>query len=132
MPSAESGKNAYIVIGTCTIQSLSSYELESGYKVETYTAVSGGGHEQTVAGVGVGNLTVTGVVDPESIFGSAAPTGTLVTLVIHTSTTAGRDKTATFKCRIGSITLSANRDGTPQTFTAQLVKHGPWTGDLIL
>ena len=120
-----SGKYAECLFGTCNFLEFESWELEYGSNIEEYNSRAGAGAGQTVDGVHTGSGTITGFMDTADPVTTQVTTGTLVTLHLYLTSTGPVE--ATGSARIGKFSLSANRDGTPQSVTIPFVTHGVWT-----
>lgn len=120
-----SGKAGELLIGENNLQQLTRWELEYGMETHVYAARSGGGAEETVAGVSGGRGSIELLYDPEEPITSIVSSGELVTLKCrHTATGPVQAEGA---ARLGRLTFSANRDGTLQRVTVPFVCHGLWT-----
>lgn len=98
---ALSGTRGSLLLSTCTILTVTDFEITYGSPPEEYFSVGGQGAALTVATAERGSGTINTVIDPNGLLGSHAGTGDLIA--------------ATFTCTSG-ITLTGNiRLGQPST-----------------
>lgn len=121
---AISGKFAEVHFDSCNWLEFESVDLDEGSEPQEYNSRSGDGHTQSVAGVESGSGTLTGFIDPDDLLWDQITTGSTATLTLKHRTTGEVSGSGTI--RIGKITRSANRDGTPQTLSVAFVTHS-WT-----
>ncbi|MGE3314004.1 MAG: hypothetical protein AB7O26_02730 [Planctomycetaceae bacterium] len=120
-----SGKAGELLVGANNLEQLTRWELEYGMETHVYAARSGGGAEETIAGVSGGRGSFELLYDPEEPFTSIASSGDLVSLKCRH--TADGPVQAEGSARLGRFTFSANRDGTLQRITVPFICHGAWT-----
>lgn len=120
-----SGKSGEISIGSSNPIDLTSWDLTHGTNIEVYAARSGGGAEETAAGLenGTGNLSF--MVNTETPITSLISSGDLVTLTLKHETAGPTQWTG--QARIGQFTTNANRDGTMQVVSVPFTCHKTWT-----
>ncbi len=120
-----SGKAGELDIGSSNTLDFTNWTLTQGTNIETYAARSGGGAEETAAGLENGTGTIEFMMNTVTPIQSLISPGDLVTLVLlHTRTGPVQ---ATGQARIGQQTSGANRDGTMQVVTYPFTCHGTWT-----
>jgi hypothetical protein len=121
---ALSGKFAEVHFGSCNWLEFESVDMEEGSEPQPYNSRSGAGHTQSVAGVNSGSGTLTGFIDPDDLLWGQITSGSTYTMTLKHRTTAEVAGSGTI--RIGKISRSANRDGTPQTLSVAFVTES-WT-----
>ena len=120
-----SGKDGELDIGSSTPIDFTDWTLTQGKNTETYAARSGGGAEETAAGLETGSGTISFMMNTETPIQSLISPGDLVTLTcFHRRTGAVQ---ATGQARIGQQGSGANRDGTMQVVTYPFTCHKAWT-----
>lgn len=120
-----SGKSGELDIGSSTPIDFTNWTLTYGANIETYAARSGGGAEETAAGLENGSGTIEFMMNTETPIQSLISAGDLVTLtLLHTRTGPVQ---ATGQARIGQHTTGANRDGTMQVVSYAFTTHKVWT-----
>jgi len=120
-----SGKAGELLIGENNLLQLTRWELEYGMETHVYAARSGGGAEETIAGVAGGRGSFEMLYDPAEPITAIASSGDLVSLTCRH--TADGPVEAAGLARLGRFTFSANRDGTVQRVVVPFVCHGAWT-----
>lgn len=120
-----SGKQAYVVLDTCTMLEFESATITWGSELQRYNTRSGGGHQQVEDGVHAGSGTVTGFVDPNDPLLAQITTGAVVALVINHNSTGTHQWSG--NVRIGQVTAGGNRDGTVQPISFEFMTHGAMT-----
>jgi hypothetical protein len=125
---ALSGKNGYVTIGSCTVASLSDWDLTYGSPNEEIFVVSGAGSSNTVSTSNRGNGTFNLVLDDAALFTSIAESGELVAAVFLADT--GGDS-AIGNIRIGQIQHTGTREGAAQRVSVPFMTDGAMTGTLI-
>ena len=119
-----SGKEGELDIGSSTPIEFTNWTLTYGANIETFAARSGGGAEETAAGLENGTGTIEFMMNSETPIQSLISPGDLVTLVcFHRRTGATQ---ATGQARIGQQTSGANRDGTLQVVSYPFTCHKAW------
>lgn len=120
-----SGKAGELDIGSSTPVDFTNWTLTYGANIETYAARSGGGAQETAAGLENGTGTIEFMMDTAEPIQSLISAGDLVTLtLLHTRTGPVQ---ATGQARIGQQSSGANRDGTMQVVTFPFTCHKSWT-----
>ncbi len=120
-----SGKAGELTIGSSTLLDFTNWTLTYGANTETYAARSGGGAQETAAGLENGNGTIEFMMNTTAPIHSLISAGDLVTLTcLHTSSGPVQ---ATGQARIGQQTSGANRDGTMQVVSFTFTCHLAWT-----
>lgn len=119
-----SGKTGELLIGDNNLLQLTRWELEYGMENHVYAARSGGGAEETIAGVAGGRGSFELLYDPDEPITAIAASGDLVSLTCRH--TADGPVQAEGQARLGRFSFSANRDGTAQRVTVPFVCHGAW------
>ncbi len=120
-----SGKSGELVLGTNNLLQLTRWELEYGMETHVYAARSGGGAEETVAGLAGGRGMIELLYDPDEPITAITASGDLVNLICRHTTTGSIQ--AEGEARLGRFSFSANRDGTLQRVTVPFTCHGAWT-----
>jgi len=119
-----SGKFAEVLIGTCNLLQFESIDMNEGSEPQQYNSREGGGHTKSVAGVNSGDGTLTTFLDLASPLWADVVSGTSYTMT-HNLNSDGSE-TASGTIRIGKISRTSNRDGTPQSVSVAFVTES-WT-----
>ena len=120
-----SGVEGELLIGSCNLLEFSMWDLEYGSDTQTYSARSGGGAQQTVAGEASGSGNIECAYNDEALISAVAASGALVTLTCRSA--SGSEHTG--QARLGKYKLGANRDGSVQKISVPFTTHGVWTLD---
>ena len=119
-----SGKNGTLEVDSCMLLDFTNGNLEYGSNIETFAARSGGGAEETAAGLDGGSGSFELVYNDANLFDTLVSSGDLVTIDFRHSELIGL---ATGQGRIGRISREVNRDGTIQKLTVPFTCHKAWT-----
>ena len=120
-----SGISGELDIGASTPIDFTNWDLTYGANTESYAARSGGGAEETAAGLANGTGNISFMQNTETPIQGLISPGDLVTLTcFHRRTGAVQ---ATGQARIGQQSSGANRDGTMQVVSYPYTCHKAWT-----
>lgn len=119
-----SGKFAEVLIGSCNLLEFESIDMNEGSEPQQYNARSGGGHTKSVAGVNSGDGTITTFMNLSSPLWADVVSGNSYTMTHRMDSNGALDASGTI--RIGKITRTSNRDGTPQSISIAFVTES-WT-----